>query len=330
MNPTPTQQQAITIPRDVAADIIHRLETMQPPDVVLKQITMLGEVATLLRAALAAHPDPQPQGAGVSYLPPAGEAQAWLEFAFPGGTYTSTSMKTAYVAGWQSAIGVRPPNPLPEPLKEALRKAYEPDDYEDAFPRETPPPEPVSEGVTEAAEYLVSRAYEIWSAKDAPISADVPRSVLLDKTLRQYAHERLIEACGAWSDVRNLNGEINAAKCQLAAAHEGQLRGAIDELADLSNALIAERDGLQKSLDELHGAKFSDRCYHALKDRAERAEAERDGLKAEVERLTDENTGLLGLTLDLDEHPDDYDGPCMCKTCQSYADVDEGAQQEKG
>jgi len=30
---------------------------------------------------------------------------------------------------------------------------------------------------------------------------------------------------------------------------------------------------------------------------------------------------ILTLTHELDEHPEDYNGPCMCKTCQSYCDV---------
>jgi hypothetical protein len=35
-----------------------------------------------------------------------------------------------------------------------------------------------------------------------------------------------------------------------------------------------------------------------------------DVLKAEAE--------LMEITSGLDEHPDDYDGVCGCKTCQSY------------
>ena len=27
---------------------------------------------------------------------------------------------------------------------------------------------------------------------------------------------------------------------------------------------------------------------------------------------------LLKLTMELDEHPEDYDGPCLCKLCASY------------
>jgi hypothetical protein len=29
---------------------------------------------------------------------------------------------------------------------------------------------------------------------------------------------------------------------------------------------------------------------------------------------------LLKMTAELREHPDDYDGPCDCRTCLSYAD----------
>lgn len=28
---------------------------------------------------------------------------------------------------------------------------------------------------------------------------------------------------------------------------------------------------------------------------------------------------LLDITRGLDEHPDDYDGPCECRTCMSYS-----------
>lgn len=40
------------------------------------------------------------------------------------------------------------------------------------------------------------------------------------------------------------------------------------------NRAMAEARQLQQSLDELHGATFSDRVYHALRDRAEKAEAQ--------------------------------------------------------
>ena len=31
-----------------------------------------------------------------------------------------------------------------------------------------------------------------------------------------------------------------------------------------------------------------------------------------------------------DEHPEDYHGPCFCKLCQSYADIQQGPQTEMG
>ena len=46
----------------------------------------------------------------------------------------------------------------------------------------------------------------------------------------------------------------------------------------------------------------------------------RDGEDAEIVRLRAENEQLLGLSSSLDEHPEDYQGPCMCKLCMSYAD----------
>lgn len=44
-----------------------------------------------------------------------------------------------------------------------------------------------------------------------------------------------------------------------------------------------------------------------------------DRLEAENKLLKEENDGLLKLTELLDEHPENYEGPCWCKLCQSYA-----------
>lgn len=41
-------------------------------------------------------------------------------------------------------------------------------------------------------------------------------------------------------------------------------------------------------------------------------------LQDEKEQLKKENTGLLKLTELLDEHPEAYEGPCLCKLCISY------------
>jgi len=76
--------------------------------------------------------------------------------------------------------------------------------------------------------------------------ADVPRDVLLGKTLRQRAHELRIEACGAWSDVVQLPlSGPDAAKCDYAKSVEDRLRAVIDELADLSSPV--ETKGLSST-----------------------------------------------------------------------------------
>ncbi len=56
-------------------------------------------------------------------------------------------------------------------------------------------------------------------------------------------------------------------------------------------------------------------CDDYLSDFVERAHAH---IK-DNEALATERDALLKLTESLDSHPDDYDGPCWCKTCQSYA-----------
>lgn len=41
---------------------------------------------------------------------------------------------------------------------------------------------------------------------------------------------------------------------------------------------------------------------------------------ATVEELTPRWNELLDKTEKVDEHPEDYDGPCVCKLCCSYGD----------
>lgn len=55
-------------------------------------------------------------------------------------------------------------------------------------------------------------------------------------------------------------------------------------------ALCDENAALEKSLDELHGAKFSDRCYNALKSRVEAAEAAHNELIMAVVRKWPDET----------------------------------------
>jgi hypothetical protein len=61
---------------------------------------------------------------------------------------------------------------------------------------------------------------------------------LMGEKLIDYVHKQRREACGAWSDVREINGEINVAKCDYAAAVENRLECGINELY---SALIAAR-----------------------------------------------------------------------------------------
>jgi len=51
--------------QDRARDMLHRLNTIQPPNVLLQQITMLGEARSIIVAALAALPHMQPAGEAV-------------------------------------------------------------------------------------------------------------------------------------------------------------------------------------------------------------------------------------------------------------------------
>ncbi len=54
MTVTNTPAPYVLVPRDVAAELIRRLDTMQVPHVLVQQITILGYMANMLREALAA------------------------------------------------------------------------------------------------------------------------------------------------------------------------------------------------------------------------------------------------------------------------------------
>ena len=49
---------------------------------------------------------------------------------------------------------------------------------------------------------------------------------------------------------------------------------------------------------------------------------ENKNLKKSIENLNKNIEWLITLTRDVDEHPEDYDGPCECHLCQSYMDDD--------
>jgi hypothetical protein len=61
-----------------AEDLLQRLRTMQPPNVILQQITMLGQARDILMAALA-EPNPQDHPAPVAVG--VDEVSAWVSFA---------------------------------------------------------------------------------------------------------------------------------------------------------------------------------------------------------------------------------------------------------
>jgi hypothetical protein len=41
--------------------------------------------------------------------------------------------------------------------------------------------------------------------------------------------------------------------------------------------------------------------------------------KGRTDDVLKEEAELMEITRGLDEHPDDYDGVCLCKTCHSYS-----------
>lgn len=41
-------------------------------------------------------------------------------------------------------------------------------------------------------------------------------------------------------------------------------------------------------------------------------------LNGRIKEFESENKKLLELSENLDEHPEGYDGPCLCKLCKSY------------
>jgi len=43
-------------------------------------------------------------------------------------------------------------------------------------------------------------------------------------------------------------------------------------------------------------------------------------LEETLKAMKVQNNDLLELSSNLNEHPEDYNGPCMCKLCQSYGE----------
>lgn len=126
-------------------------------------------------------------------------------------------------------------------------------------------------------------------------------------------------------DTKALKERIYALEADLGTAqhadHEETIRAlvvAADRLAELEAARLAYASEFplnaegEPDVDNIH------QNIRALLQRLAELEAENDRLKRDVD-------GLVELTMELEEHPDGYDGPCMCKLCQSYLDVDEEA-----
>lgn len=88
------------------------------------------------------------------------------------------------------------------------------------------------------------------------------------------------ELAGLPEDVREALSYFAAAETALEGeGHNGTMYATIR--AELVR-LARENAELQQSLDRLHGARFSDRACAALKDRAERAEAELTALRRRI------------------------------------------------
>lgn len=74
----------------------------------------------------------------------------------------------------------------------------------------------------------------------------------------------------------DLDGSELPSRAEPYSCDVGLLRAAANHITTLA----AQVEALQSSLSQLYGAKFSDRCYQALKSRAEVAEGQVDALRA--------------------------------------------------
>lgn len=127
---------------------------------------------------------------------------------------------------------------------------------------------------------LRARVAELEAERVEPLrNADTPRADLLDKSLREYAHKRRIEACCAWSDVKNNDGSLNEAKCNYASAKEAYLKSAIDELADLSTKPAPTMD-VDAISDEALNAAWSYIIFNAENEQTEAVYDMRAALRA--------------------------------------------------
>lgn len=113
-----------------------------------------------------------------------------------------------------------------------------------------------------------------------------------------------------YADYESLSLQLSSSQDQLKVVGDA-LREAGNELAALSSEYEAYKSVTM--MGESDG-------NYALRSELERVTAERDGATQMLDRLQDLD-GFIELTKKLDEHPEGYDGPCLCALCRSYADV---------
>lgn len=106
---------------------------------------------------------------------------------------------------------------------------------------------------------------------------------------------------------KELNDECAAFEYLLDEAKEGAQQLEAENKAIIRRAEAAESDW-QLAEAENKELRQADKTHLSAKW----------GLEKRYSELEAENEGLLKLTELLDEHPDDYDGPCYCKMCMSY------------
>jgi hypothetical protein len=75
------------------------------------------------------------------------------------------------------------------------------------------------------------------SVEMPPDAVNEPQEVLMGMSLLRYAHDMRMRACSAWSDARDTKGDTNQANCDEAAAFEGRLKSAINEMAEAYDTL---------------------------------------------------------------------------------------------
>ena len=87
-----------------------------------------------------------------------------------------------------------------------------------------------------------------------------------------------------------------------------------DEIATRQSQTDALKTQLKDKTAKIKGALL---LMAKEKARADKFEADSKMLKMIRDTYHD---GFIRLTMMIDEHPEDYGGACLCKTCQSYGD----------